>query len=74
MNSSRITYFEIVGLTRVCLCSASKFAVVGLTEALRDELRTVYRTTGVFTTTVMPMHTNTALLQNHMDRLRVREG
>ena len=55
-------------------CSASKFAVFGLAEALRVEIRNVYKKDGVKTTTVCPMFVNTNMISGLSDRATYSTG
>ncbi|XP_070533990.1 estradiol 17-beta-dehydrogenase 11-like isoform X2 [Ptychodera flava] len=49
--------------------SASKFAVVGFTEALAMEIREM-KISGVYTTTVMPFFVDTEMIRNPIPRIR----
>ena len=54
--------------------SASKCAAFGLNEVLTEELRVVYKKPGVHTSVVCPMFVNTALVQEHLQKMDVIGG
>ena len=54
--------------------SASKFAVFGFAEALRKEIRYVYKKEGVKMTTVCPMFVNTNMISSLRDRATYSTG
>ena len=55
-------------------CSASKFACIGLTESLSEEIRQIHKKSGVFTSVVCPMMVNTAPVRTLQRRFKLKTG